>query len=230
MSFHLSSSWVRESTSAVDALGHCALNSLKPCPDLWMTHAWEILYRWNDHLASDETVTFWHKRITKIIPRELFFIIFEGSCALKISGKERLFQGITREIRNFPKINISESFFVGNKFVSEGNIGQRCQWSRTAKNRPAKVPSSAFVQASKWLEDVQHRINLCIQKKNNRHTLKRVLLMFRTPWSLWLPTSRSLGLESERLYHSGRNAYILNSQKCLYVRLFLTYSKFGSER
>ena len=30
-------------------------------------------------------------------------------------------------------------------------------------------------------------------------------------------------------YHSGRNAYILNSKKYLYVRLFFTYSKFGSE-
>ena len=51
---------------------------------------------------------FWHEIITKIIPWELFFVIFEGFCALEMSRQERHFQGITREIRNFPKIMISE--------------------------------------------------------------------------------------------------------------------------
>ena len=37
-----------------------------------------------------------------------------------MSRKERDFQGITHEIRNFPKISISEYFFVSNNFVSEG--------------------------------------------------------------------------------------------------------------
>ena len=37
-----------------------------------------------------------------------------------MSRKEKHFQGITREIRNFPKIIISKSFFVSNNFVSEG--------------------------------------------------------------------------------------------------------------
>ena len=37
-----------------------------------------------------------------------------------MSRKERHFQGITREIRNFSKIIISENFFVSNNFVSEG--------------------------------------------------------------------------------------------------------------
>ena len=31
-------------------------------------------------------------------------------------------------------------------------------------------------------------------------------------------------------YHSGRNAYILNSKKYVYVRLLFAYSKFGSEK
>ena len=52
--------------------------------------------------------TLWHEIITKIIPWELFFVIFEGFYALEISRKERHFQGITYEIRNFPKIIISE--------------------------------------------------------------------------------------------------------------------------
>ena len=52
--------------------------------------------------------TLWHEIITKIIPWELFFVISEGFCALRMSRKERHFQGITREIRNFPKIILSE--------------------------------------------------------------------------------------------------------------------------
>ena len=37
-----------------------------------------------------------------------------------MSRKERHFQGITREIRNIPKIIISEYLFVSNNSVSEG--------------------------------------------------------------------------------------------------------------
>ena len=42
-------------------------------------------------------------------------------CRLTVSERisERLFQGITREIRSFSNFFILESFFVGNKFVSE---------------------------------------------------------------------------------------------------------------
>ena len=36
--------------------------------------------------------------------------------------KERHFQGVTREIRNFPKIIISGQFFVSSNFVSEGTV------------------------------------------------------------------------------------------------------------
>ena len=39
---------------------------------------------------------------------------------LRICGKDRHFQEITREIRNVSKIRISEQFFVSNNFVSEG--------------------------------------------------------------------------------------------------------------
>ena len=45
--------------------------------------------------------TLWHEIIAKIIPWELFFVIFGGISTLKISRKERLFHEITREIRNF---------------------------------------------------------------------------------------------------------------------------------
>ena len=51
--------------------------------------------------------TLLHDTIAKIriiIPLELFFEFFEGSCALKISGKERLFQGISREILKHSEI------------------------------------------------------------------------------------------------------------------------------
>ena len=54
--------------------------------------------------------TLWHEIITKIIPREWFFVIFEGYCALEMSRKEIRFQGIAREIRNFPKIIIQNNF------------------------------------------------------------------------------------------------------------------------
>ena len=53
-----------------------------------------------------DTILFGHEIITKIIPWELFFVIFEGICPLNISGKERLFPEITREIRNFSKLII----------------------------------------------------------------------------------------------------------------------------
>ena len=49
----------------------------------------------------------------------IIFVVLEGSCALKISGKERLFQGIARETRNFSKFFISENFYIGNNFVPE---------------------------------------------------------------------------------------------------------------
>ena len=48
------------------------------------------------------------KLLRKIIPWELFFVIFEGIRTLKISRKERLFPEITREIRNFSKTFISK--------------------------------------------------------------------------------------------------------------------------
>ena len=38
-----------------------------------------------------------------------------------MSRKERHFQGIAREIRNFSFFLISEQFFVSNNFVSEGS-------------------------------------------------------------------------------------------------------------
>ena len=42
---------------------------------------------------------------------ELFFVIFEAYCALEMSRKERHFQGITREIRNFSKNNYFRIIF-----------------------------------------------------------------------------------------------------------------------
>ena len=67
--------------------------------------------------------TLWHEIITKIVPWELFFGIWRRFCTLKIFGKGGLFQGIAREIRNFSKITIVESFFVSNNFASEGKPG-----------------------------------------------------------------------------------------------------------
>ena len=52
----------------------------------------------------------------------IIFVIFEGFCTLKISGKERKFHRITREIRNFWKIIISEQFYISNNLVSEGKL------------------------------------------------------------------------------------------------------------
>ena len=51
--------------------------------------------------SEQERSVLWHDSITKLIPWELFFVIFEGISTLKIWGKERLFHGITREIHNF---------------------------------------------------------------------------------------------------------------------------------
>ena len=78
-----------------------------------------------------------------ISPR-IIFRNFWGIHALKISAKDRLFAEITHEIRNFSKIIISESLFVRNTFVSEGNsqlkstkwglfISHLRWWERTPK-------------------------------------------------------------------------------------------------
>ena len=58
-----------------------------------------------------EHYTLWHEIITKIIPWELFFGIFEAFCALEMSRKERHFQGIAREIRNFSENNYFRIIF-----------------------------------------------------------------------------------------------------------------------
>ena len=41
--------------------------------------------------------------ITKIIPRELFVVLFDRCCALAIPGKERLVRGLARDMCNFCK-------------------------------------------------------------------------------------------------------------------------------
>ena len=56
--------------------------------------------------SNSAGATLWHEIIMKIIPWELFFVIFRRFCTVKIFGKEGLFRTITREIRNFSKIII----------------------------------------------------------------------------------------------------------------------------
>ena len=63
-----------------------------------MTGMGEGQWKW---MGEVPRFTLWHEIITKIILWELFFVIFEAVCALEMSRKERHFQGITREIRNF---------------------------------------------------------------------------------------------------------------------------------
>ena len=91
--------------------------------DLWLALGERLTYRHMDGLPfpippppapeaqNTSNNTLWHEIITKIIPWELFFMIFEGFYAVSIS----------RKIRNsYPEI-ISEYFFVSNTFVSEGS-------------------------------------------------------------------------------------------------------------
>ena len=69
-----------------------------------------FLQKWLRQLLFFEKCfcTLWHEIITKIIPWELFFVMFETFCRHEVSRKERHFQGITYENRNFPEISISE--------------------------------------------------------------------------------------------------------------------------
>ena len=71
--------------------------------------------------------TLWHEIITKIIPWELFFVIFEAFCPLEMSRKERHFQGITREIRNFSeKIDFKIIIFRKKRILCQNfNQGQK---------------------------------------------------------------------------------------------------------
>ena len=62
----------------------------------------------NSAISSDPwsgRTTLWHEITTKITPWELFLVISEVFCALKMSRKERHFQGMTREIRDFSENN-----------------------------------------------------------------------------------------------------------------------------
>ena len=59
------------------------------------------------------------KLLRKEFPENYSFVIFEGICTFKISGKD-IFQKLRVRFANFQKIIISEQFFVSNNFVSEG--------------------------------------------------------------------------------------------------------------
>ena len=81
---------------------------------MWLNIPWKCKLCFSNRALVEpicealKCLTLWHEIITKIIPWELFFVIFEGFCALEMSRKEIQFQGITREIRNFPKIIVSD--------------------------------------------------------------------------------------------------------------------------
>ena len=50
----------------------------------------------------------------------------------------------------------------------------RCQRSDFADSEkeiltPPKIPPSTLDQATKWLEEMQHRLNLCIKTKQTAH-------------------------------------------------------------
>ena len=60
---------------------------------------------------------------------------------------------------------------------------------------PPKVPPATLDQASTWLEETQHRLNLCIETKQNVHprtivafvndTLSGVTQYYRTVGNIW---------------------------------------------
>ena len=61
---------------------------------------------------------------------------------------------------------------------------------------PPKIPPAILDQASKWLEEMQHRLNLCIKTKQNVHqrticvafvndTLSGVTQYYRTVGNVW---------------------------------------------
>ena len=60
---------------------------------------------------------------------------------------------------------------------------------------PPKIPPSALDQASKWLEEVQHRLNLCVKTKQHVHpqtlvafvteALSAVVQYYRTIGNIW---------------------------------------------
>ena len=64
-----------------------------------------------NHAVIFTEITRWHEITTKLIPWELFFVIFESFCALEMSRKGRHFQEITRKIRNFSKFNYFRIIF-----------------------------------------------------------------------------------------------------------------------
>ena len=131
-------------------------------------------------LGLSRGTTLWHEIITKIIPWELFFVIIESFCALEMPRKERHFQGITHEIRNCPKIIISEQKLVSNNFVSEGN----------SKRSPLMSEEFAFPHSFVVVSLNQGSSPLIRQetafpapiKRDNPHSLVRIQPFSELPW------------------------------------------------
>ena len=66
---------------------------------------------------------------------------------------------------------------------------------------PPKVPPATLDQASKWLEEMQHRLNLCIKTRQNVHpralvalvtkTMSGIIQYYRTIGNIWDTWSQS---------------------------------------
>ena len=63
-------------------------------------------------ISGKERLTFspHYRPLRQSLRENIFWGILEGFCTLEISGKERLFHGITGQIPNFSKLIISEYF------------------------------------------------------------------------------------------------------------------------
>ena len=92
---------------------------------------------------------------------------------------------------------------------------------------PPKVPPSTLDQASKWLEDMQRRLNLCIKTKQNVHPRPLVVFMNET-LSAVIQYHRTIGNIWDSLYNKRQmrdsdmtldRIYIMLSEFLLEVKL-----------
>ena len=93
---------------------------------------------------------------------------------------------------------------------------------------PPKVPPSTLDQASKWLEETQHRLNLCIKTKQNVHP--RTLLAFAN--ETFIPVLQNVGNVWDALYakHQLRDSDITLDRIHVMLSEFLIEAKLSDER
>ena len=96
---------------------------------------------------------------------------------------------------------------------------------------PPKIPPSTLEQASKWLEEMQHRLNLCIKTKQNVHPRTLVAFVIET-LSAVIQYDQTIGNTWDSLYakHQLRDSDITLDRVYSMLSEFLIELKLNEEQ